>query len=421
MQERRWAGMPALVLCAVAFGVSYYLFSRGVKLANSTAAGADFCSTVFQTSCDGTLLSEYSNFLGMSFAAWGAVYYLALFVLVLFSGLLRHIMHRQALSAAILLNLGGLVISGYLTWLLLSNKVPFCPLCFFTHVLNLLLFPTLLLFRGGTLGSVFGDAAKGIDFVFAGRAQSSPENAARALALLCTVLVGLVGYEWFALRAAPQTAIAPITSVPVTEGTLLQNLMAAYFDADPVDIPAGPSDPREGPADAPLQLVVFSDFECPSCKSNANLLARLVQAFGDKISIVYKNYPLSSECNPNIPSNPHPNACNAALGGIAAHMQGKFVPYHHLVYGAPGAPTAQYVEQSAQRIGLDMGKWNADKISEAARAALQADIDLAAKLRVTGTPALYLNGRFLASPISPHVGVIAQQLLTGTTPQTVSN
>jgi protein-disulfide isomerase len=320
--------------------------------------------------------------------------------------LLRDLMHRQVLTAAIVLNAGGLVVSGYLSWLLLSGKVAFCPLCFLTHLLNLGLLPTLMLFRGGGVQSVFADIRAGIEIASGSRPRASTENTARGLALVAALLIGIAATEWFMLRSRPAGAQGSLT-----EGQLIDNLMQAYFDQDVVEIPVGPDDPREGPADAPLQLVVFSDFECPSCKSNARMLERMTEFFGERLSIVYKHYPLSIECNPNIATNPHKYACGAAYAGIAAHRQGKFVPFHHLLYSVRGAPAPGVVEQVARQVGIDVGRLKQDMQSQAVREMLDKDIQLAADLKILSTPSMFLNGRQLTSATAPHAGLIADQLL----------
>ncbi len=410
MQERRWAGLPAIVLCAIAAGISYYLFARGVKLERNIEQGSDFCSAVFQASCDATLLSDYSKLFGVSFAAWGAAYYVTLLVLVLLSISLRGLMHRQLLTAAIVVNLGGIVVSGYLSWLLLSAKVAFCPLCFLTHVLNLLLLPTLLLFRGGGPGSVAADVASGLNFVFATRSKTTIENTARALAIVASLLVGVVVFEWFMLRSGSgvQSAAAP--------QQIIDNIMQTYMDEGVVEIAIGPDDPRMGPANAPLQLVVFGDFECPSCKANERRLERLMAALGDQLSIVFKHAPLSSECNPNVAANPHAYACGAALAGIAANMQGKFGPFHNAVYHLPGAPTPSAIEEVAQQLGLDVERLKRDMESDAAKEKLKQDVELAGKLKVILTPSMFLNGRALNNATAMHLGIIAQELLAGRQP-----
>lgn len=406
MQGKRWAGMIALVLCAVAGGISYYLFARGIELAKSGTLDSDFCSAVFDASCDATLLSGYSRFLGLSVAAWGAIYYGVIAVLILLGFVLRDLLHRQALSAALALNIFGLVFSGYLSWLMLSGQVSRCPLCFVTHVLNVALFPMLLWFRGKGLKSIFEDIAAGFAKVFSPRARMTVEDTARTLAFALVSLIAVVGFQWFVLQSRPasgRTAALP--------DEIIANIMQAYMDEQVVEIPVAPGDPRLGSPDAPLQLVVFSDFECPSCKANERRLERLVASFGDRISIVYKNAPLSSDCNPGVLTNPHPHACNAAYAGIAAHLQGRFVPFHNALFHLPGAPTPQAIENTAISLGLDVARLKADMGSQQVRDRLKQDVDLAARLKIVLTPSMFLNGRQINSALAIHLGTLCNELL----------
>lgn len=69
---------------------------------------------------------------------------------------------------------------------------------------------------------------------------------------------------------------------------------------------------RLGPVDAPLKLVVFSSFQCPSCRELAKEFPYLTRHFGAELTIVFKHYPLSTACNPVTRRDHHPRACQAA-------------------------------------------------------------------------------------------------------------
>lgn len=77
-----------------------------------------------------------------------------------------------------------------------------------------------------------------------------------------------------------------------------------------------------GPVDAPVVLVEFADFQCPHCKEAAQMLPEVLEAFGDKVVMYYKHFPLSS----------HTASELAARASLAAHRQGKFWPMHDLLF-----------------------------------------------------------------------------------------
>lgn len=421
MQSKRWWGRAVALCIAAGIIVSVYLYVRGNKLAATSvmdAAGSDVCSTVFNTSCDGTLQSAYSNMLGLSVAGWGVVYFAGLGALLLAGSLIRATVMPAALSVALAANLVGLAISGYLAWLFVSNTVPLCPLCLVTHAINLALFVSLMLYRRGAPTGFLKDIGAGLGWVFAPGHRSTPEHTLRAVTFAAVALFAVATWLGLALNSRPaQTAPTPIitattpqTAAERSTEQIYQNILQAYLDQEVVDIPVSSSDPRIGPADAPAQLVYFSDFECPSCKANSKVVSRLAQVYRGRISIVAKNYPLSSTCNTAITANPHKNACMAAYASVAAHMQGKYWPFHELVYSLKGAPTPPALLECARAAGLDLARFQVDMDSDLAKTKVAEDIKVAVDLKIVQTPTMYLNGRLITPATSPHLPVLLEYL-----------
>ncbi len=421
MQNRKWAGWLAFVLVVAGLAVSLYLYTRGNKLSGGVgAAGSDVCSAVFQTSCDGTLQSEYSHVLGLSVGGWGVVYFAAIGALLFAGSMFRTAFMQAALSVALGMNLVGLAVSGYLAWLFISKTVPVCPLCLVTHIINLALFIALILYRSGAPMGFLKDIGAGLSWIFAPSHRSTPEHSLRAVTLVAVALFTVAVWLGLALNSRPAqatsaaiTAAANPTPQSGSERTmeqLYQNILQAYLDQDPVEIPVSSSDPRIGPADAPAQLVFFSDFECPSCKANAKVISRLAQMYRGRITIIAKNYPLNSTCNKAITASPHKSACVAAYAGVAAHMQGKFWPFHEMVYSLKVAPTPPALLECARVAGLDVGRFQTDMDSDLAKTKVAEDIDLAINLKVISTPTMYLNGRLLTPATSPHIAFLLEHI-----------
>lgn len=423
MQSKRWWGHAVALFVALGLLVSLYLYVRGNKLAKTgvmDAAGSDVCSTVFQTSCDGTLQSEYSNLLGLSLGGWGVVYFAGIGALLLAGSMLRAVFMPAALSVALAANLVGLAVSGYLAWLFFSETVPLCPLCLVTHVVNINLFISLMFYRRGAPTGFLKDIGAGLGWVFAPGHRSTPEHTLRAVTFTAVALFAVATWMGLALnsrsvQAAPTVPVltagaTPQTAAERTTEQIYRNILQAYLDQEVVDIPVGSSDPRLGPVDAPAQLIFFSDFECPSCKANAKVISRLAQVYRGRISIVAKNYPLSSTCNGAITANPHKNACVAAYASVAAHMQGKYWPFHELVYSLKGAPTPPALLECARAAGLDLARFQMDMDSDIAKTKVAEDIKVAVDLKVIQTPTMYLNGRLITPATSPHLPVLLEHL-----------
>ncbi len=156
--------------------------------------------------------------------------------------------------------------------------------------------------------------------------------------------------------------------------------------------------PVKGAADAPVKIVTFSDFLCPSCQNFARAFDQYARgARGPHVSLHYRNYPLDT-CVPQIPRSIHPGACTVARGAICATRLGKFWEYHDAVYAAPPSnPSERDVTRIAEGVGLDGDAFAACLGDAETEADLQRDIGEAIRLRVTGTPSIFINGRRLPS------------------------
>src|SRR5215510_434550 len=121
--------------------------------------------------------------------------------------------------------------------------------------------------------------------------------------------------------------------------------------------------PTQGPANAPIELVEFSDFQCPYCLRAHPILKQVLSTYGDRIHFVYRNYPLPS----------HPNARPAAEAAQCAAEQGQFWPYHDRLFGDPGKLSNEDLKQSAVALGLDAGRFNACFASHKYQSKVEAD------------------------------------------------
>ncbi len=140
--------------------------------------------------------------------------------------------------------------------------------------------------------------------------------------------------------------------------------------------------PVLGNADAPVTMIVFSDFECPYCSRVEPLIHQLLEANKNTLKVVFKHLPL-----PQI----HKHAESAARAAIAAQKQGKFWELHDYFFQNKKVQEKD-IEHAAKKIGLDMKQFKADWESEETRKYLEDDINDAQLAEVTGTPTLFING-----------------------------
>jgi protein-disulfide isomerase len=161
--------------------------------------------------------------------------------------------------------------------------------------------------------------------------------------------------------------------------------------------------PSLGPADAPITLVEFADFQCPYCRQwEQQTYQPLLQAYPGKIRFVYRDLPLTSI---------HPNAMPAAEAAQCANEQGKFWEFHDKLFSTETLSSEVYT-QYAQELGLDMTKFNDCVSSHKYAKTIQDDSDFAIGLGVNSTPTFFINGLALigAQPLTAFTSVIDKEL-----------
>src|ERR1700693_1806822 len=144
-----------------------------------------------------------------------------------------------------------------------------------------------------------------------------------------------------------------------------------------------------GPADAPLVLVEYADYECPFCQQVQPALDRLEADFKGRMAFVYKDMPLPM----------HPHAQKAAEASRCAGLQGKYWEYHDLLSKTKGFEVPQ-LKVTASQLGLETAKFDKCLDSGEQADAVKSTQDEAQKLGLQGTPSFFLNGRFFTGSLS---------------------
>jgi protein-disulfide isomerase len=160
--------------------------------------------------------------------------------------------------------------------------------------------------------------------------------------------------------------------------------------------------PSRGPATAPIEIVEFSDFQCPFCQRANPTVEQVLKVYGDKVKFVYRHYPL-----PN-----HPNARPAAEASVCADQQGQFWKYHDRLFAAPDKLTDADLKSHAAAIGLDAAAFNTCFDAGAGRSRVEQDMKDANEAGVSATPSFFINGRSLegAQPFEAFKQIIDEEL-----------
>jgi protein-disulfide isomerase len=143
-------------------------------------------------------------------------------------------------------------------------------------------------------------------------------------------------------------------------------------------------DPSQGPENAPVTIIEFSDYQCPYCtKWYDDVYARLMKDYEGKIRFVYRDFPLYSI---------HPQAQSAAEAANCAGEQGAYYQYHDALFGQKNGLDAQAYSLYASELNLNVEQFNQCVSERRFQAEVEADFKYASSLGVSSTPTFFVNG-----------------------------
>ena len=372
-----------LVAAGLALGygaLALFLLKKTLALRAGTAGTIDVCSTLLGQGCDRVLGAQTSWVLGVPPAAWGMVAAAMVLTCLLLDVLqgepVRRAARPLAWSVAGLAAVGGLVLAGGM----LVGQTPLCPLCLVAHGLALLLWFALTKLAGGLKPALASLGAAG-RWLAGKEGDAAADGRWQSLGVAVVCLVGIATYQWLLIEARSH----PKSTLPPPD-----ELIEGFLQETQHDIPVGADDPVDGPADAPVTMVIFSNFSCPGCAELAADMPGLQERVGDAVRIVFKHYPLGYACDEGNWSKTQP-VCRAAWVGEAARRAGGFAAYRQRMFEGKYLLTDILLDEELRAMKLTRA--DADKAD--VRAKVASDIAIGRKLGIDATPSVYLNGRFV--------------------------
>jgi protein-disulfide isomerase len=158
----------------------------------------------------------------------------------------------------------------------------------------------------------------------------------------------------------------------------------------------------KGPANAPVTIVEFSDFQCPFCARVVPTLKQLEDTYKGNVRIVWKHLPLDI----------HKDAVGAARAAEVAAKQGKFWEFHDKLFADQKKLGPDDLKQHARELRLDMKRFETDLLNSEDQKKIDNDVAEAKALGINGTPGIFVNGRFVegAQPYEVFAKIIDEEL-----------
>jgi protein-disulfide isomerase/uncharacterized membrane protein len=316
----------------------------------------------------------------------------------------------------------GVLFSVRCTYIMFTRIDEWCPWCLATHVLNLLVVVGIVILWPRRAGALDSARARPPAGEARGKSISPPEGDASeimparpsprcgphptfarvlgTLGVMLAVAYGDYGYSGLlrvkqverTLRGYEQALVRIQRDAP----RLIKNWKLAR--EQPITIrPDDPIRTAAQPGRTVLDVVVFSDFQCPSCSRFAPFLEKQVQPlFDQRLKVVFKHYPIDRECNPHVSATLHKHACERARIAEAARLLGgnnAFWRAHDLLFAHQrnASETGIDATEIAHELGLDTNDLLETMHSAEVTSRIDADAALARTCGVRGTPAVFVR------------------------------
>lgn len=373
--------------------LSLYLLVQHTRLKTGIQETQSFCALGKFADCDVVNMSSYSEIGGIPLAALGALLY---FLLVVLFGLARA--SRQPANR---IDQIGLVIC--------ALGITVDILLFFIQAVVLKNFCLVCL---ATYACTFGLALSWVRTIGFGKQGLPYKNLFKTLLPKVRVAPWIWGLSGLAILcfagalAMIPSAIRIRSQTYSFVDTAIEQFFLQWKERPSKRIEIGANGTFGNPA-ARVQIVEFSDFQCPHCRNAAFTLHTLLKLFKDRVYFVFKNYPLDSACNSAVPYAMHPHACSLAKLSFCAQKKEKFWNFHDYVFFT--LSEASKAKKTAYPESLRPEDFSSLFTEEeflsclrdaSALKAVQSDIKQGNELGLKGTPTVYLNGKLVTVPLT---------------------
>ena len=229
------------------------------------------------------------------------------------------------------------------------------------------------------------------------RVVEMPESAAQSL--YADLGTSTRGYSYERMKPALRAWLERVTARELARMNYLEELIAVSTNAeltlDPprIAVERTAQDALLGPEDAPVELVVFGDFQNADYGRFATAFGRVRETYGDRIRIVFKHLPPPDRAA----------AIQAAQAAQCANRQNLFWPFHDALLSRPAVLNANRLRQAAVEAGLDAGQFSACLTSGETRPMIMDALDEAMRYGLHASPGFLVNGRLApeAPPFLP--------------------
>ena len=373
-------GAALVALAGVALAASLSWLHAQLDIPGGTYTS--FCNVNETVNCDRVLTSPFAKLLGIPVANLALLAYVAITLALVSAWRGDDRQRSRSLRFVLAAVIGAAVFSAYMAAVSFFVLETVCLMCSGLYVVA-----AVLIVLCAMAGSRLAEATAGEH-----RPVTIPVVAAACMASLGAV-AAISASTW------PDDGSAGALSIEQIR-TQRPEFHEWYTGLPVTTVPAGADrGNRTGPADAPVTIVEFFDFECGHCKRNHDRLEQLLAARPGEVRVVYRHFPLDPTCNDAIPDPIHQRACRAAEAAECAGRQGRFAEMAGAMFARQRQLFESNLPRIAERLGLDMDAFEACMQGNETLGDVVDDCRAGARLRLESTPTMFVNGRRIEGTI----------------------
>lgn len=334
------------------------------------------CSISPKVDCASVSRSPQSSFLGVPVAVWASLYYITIFWVTL-SGYKKRIWSGIPYGILFLISVLGFFYSAYLFYIMVFNIKSLCIFCSFLDLFNLILIIVPLVAKGKLLFISLKEEIK-------------------------TTFLSFFKIVWITLG---YLLIVILLVIFYPNPSMLPKLKDKdnIKEGDQFSLPKGidksslvsPYDYIIGDEKAPIEVIIFSDYQCPICREAYKELKVIIQQYKSQVKFVIKHFPLDKECNKDMEEQLHPGACISAIAAICAKKFGRFEEIENLLYRLNPPVTEEKIVSLSGSLGIPQDKFESCLKAKETVEVLKSNLEVAKKIGLSGTPSFIINREVL--------------------------
>ncbi len=382
------------LISLVGFVICVYLTYLHLGILSGSLTEKSFCDVSDMISCEAISASTYAEIGGIPISLVGGIVYIIIISLSVFGISMKNGFAVDSMKQIFLISLLSICFDVYLATVSFFFLKTICPMCVITYIINLV---NLILSKRYIQTSIlraFIDL-KGILFPLTGLKKKKDEKKEPYLKGITKVVYNFLNIVIVICGIVVAIMLRYYLSADV-QGFDYNKYMEYVNSAKRFDVDIS-NDPYYGNKDAKLVIVEFSDFECPFCKKAALQVKKVLSGYKDRIKLVFKNFPLHTECNAAVKRDVHPNACRLAKMAECAFRQDKFWVMHDLIFDRQEKIKHKKLDSEiftslVDGAGLDKDDFNRCMSDGSVLLSIKEDTLWGKKLKISSTPTFVING-----------------------------